>query len=336
MKTGTILHHKYFNDVASQNISSKYKEMALEYFNNFGMYGTGIFGMIAKGPNIEIEYDWKNVDLLVDFAKENGVCIHFNTVITGRLDVFPEWYKELDSDKKYQALENHVRAVINRYKGKVSFFKLVNEIVKEDEENFLGTEMKKTDVIADIFKWAIDEYPEGRYMINEYGCLIREEIRKPFLILVDNIKKLGGRIDIIGEQAHSGYYPRPFFLPTTESLNRVLDEIHDSAKLPLIITEFDIGPKNGDYEGGSINPEQEVVCDGISYPTWYEYQGYSYRLFKELCTEKGYVEELYFWNMIDDKSMTWERNGTGLFDENIDLKKHMLELLKELKKEKDL
>jgi endo-1,4-beta-xylanase len=333
MTVGTILNHKYFNGVVSQEISDKYKDIALKYFSNFGMYATGIFGMIAKGPNIETDYDWRNTDLLVNFATENNLNIHFNTVITGHLDAFPDWYKELDSKDKYLALEKHVRAVINRYKGRVSYFKLVNEMVREPGDNFLGTGRDKVKVIADIFKWAVDEYPEGRYMLNEYGCLIREDIREPFLKLVDDIKELGGRIDIIGEQAHSGYQPRPFYLPPDDLLSDSLDEIYDSTRLPIMITEFDMGPKNGEYEGGSIDPHQSVKCDTVTYSTWYEYQGFAYKHFMELCQRKGYIESFYYWNLVDDPSMTWERDECGLFNQMLKPKVYMYDLLMRLEKE---
>lgn len=331
MKIGTILHHKYFNGVVDKATSIKYKEVALEYFTSFGMYGTGIFGMVAKGPNIDKDYDWRNTDLLVDFATDNKLNIHYNTIITGHIDVFPDWYKELSSVEKNLALEKHVRAVVNRYKGKVAFFKLVNEVVREPDVDYLGTGRRKAEVISDIFNWAVEEYPEGRYMLNEYGCLIREDLREQFLALIDEVKELGGRIDIIGEQAHSGYNPRPFYLPPDDVLNNSLDEIHNSVGLPIMITEFDIGSKNGDYEGGSIDPTLPVECDGISYPTWYDYQAFAYVHFKDICEKKGYVEDFYYWSFNDDPTITWERNGCGLLNHNLEPKENMSIVLDEVR-----
>jgi len=336
MKTGTILHHKYFNGVIPEDRSSKYRKKASEYFNDFGMYGTGIFRMVARGPDIEMDYNWRNIDLLVDYAIQNNSNIHYNTVITGHLDVFPDWYKGLDSEKKYAALEKHVRAVINRCRGKISFFKLVNEVVREQDKDFLGTGRKKAEAIADIFKWATEEYPEGRYMLNEYGCLVRDEIRGAFLKLVHDIKKLGARIDIIGEQAHSGYHPRPFFLPPDEQLKGVLDEIYERTELPLMITEFDMGPKNGDYEGGSIDPNEPVEDENGTYSSWYEYQGFAYEHFKQLCEDTGYVEEFYYWSLVDDPSITWERNGCGLLNEDFVEKAWTKSLLEQISNEKEI
>ncbi|MBI2356534.1 endo-1,4-beta-xylanase [Candidatus Dojkabacteria bacterium] len=332
MKTGVILNHKYFNGVMPEDISRKYKSETLKYFNNFGMEGTGMFAMIAKGPNIESDYNWENTDLLIEHANHNGAQIHFNTVITGHIDIFPQWYKDLDPEQKLKVLENHVKAVVGRYKGKVNFFKLVNEAVREPDEKYLGTNLNKAELIADIFKWAVETYQEGRYMFNEFGCLIRDEIREPFLKLVDDVTKLGGRIDVIGEQAHSGYHPRPFFLPPDEQLNKALDGIHTRTRLPMMITEFDMSPKNGNYEGGSIDPNKPVTCDGITYSTWFDYQSYAYNHMRELCGSKDYIEEFYYWGIIDDPTITWERENTGLFDENIEPKKNMIRLLLSLEK----
>lgn len=333
MKVGTILHHKYYNGVVEGDQAEKYKSSAYKYFRDFGMYGSGMFAMIAKGPNVETDYDWSNTDLLVEGTLKNGSGIHFNTVITGHLDVYPPWYKDLSPELKLTSLEAHVRAVVKRYKGRVSYFKLVNEVVRESDEKYLGTNLKKAALIAQIFKWAEDEHPEGRYMLNEYGCIISKEIRGTFLSLVDEVKALGGRIDIIGEQAHSGYNPRPFFLPTDEIIDSSLDEIHKRTNLPIMITEFDIGPVNGDYPGGSIDPNKFVECDGVIYSTWYEYQAYAYSHFKELCESKDYMEALFYWNFADDSSMTWERFGCGLLNEQLEPKHGMKTLLTELEKE---
>lgn len=334
MKIGVVLHHKYFNGVVESKLSKKYQDVSLRYFSYFGMYGTGIFGMIAKGPDIVNDYDWRNTDLLIDHSLNNNVQIHFNTVISGSLSTYPDWYKELSPEKKLSALEFHVRAVLNRYKGKVDFFKLVNEVTREPVDNFLGTELDKVELISRIFKWAVDEYPGGRYMLNEYGSLIKNEVREPFLDLVKKIKGLGGRIDIIGEQGHSGYFPRPFYLPTDKQISETLDEIYSRTNLPLMITEFDLGPKNGDYVGGSIDPTLPVTCDNVSYRSWYEYQGYAYSHFMEMCEKKVFVEGFYYWSFVDDPSIKWERNGCGLFNEDIEVKRVMESLLSRLEKQR--
>lgn len=328
MKTGVILHHKYYNGVVPQPLSTQYRTKAYKYFKTFGMFGTGMFGMIAKGSNIETDYDWRNTDLLIQNVIDNDSEIHFNTVITGHIDLYPQWYKELSPNQKLIALENHVRAVVQRYKGKISFFKLLNEVVREPDSNYLGTTLSKVELISNIFNWAVEEYPEGRYMINEYGSIIREEIRFPFLKLIDGIRNRGARIDIIGEQGHCGYYPRPFFLPPDVMIKSSLDEIHSNTNLPIIITEFDLGPKNGDYEGGSIEPTKPVEWDGITYKTWYEYQGFAYTHMKEICESKEYIEALYYWSFVDDPTITWERKECGIFDQSLDLKTSMLELFK--------
>lgn len=334
MYTGTILHHKYYNGVIKGEAATHYTEVAHRYFGHFGMFGTGMFSMIAKGPDIQKDYEWRNTDLLIESALANGSHIHFNTVITGHLDVFPEWYKQLSPEEKLYALESHVRAVINRYKNKISFFKLVNEATRESDEQYLGTNLTKTDLIANIFKWAVDAYPEGKYMLNEYGCLINHEIREKFLRLVDEVKTLGGRIDIIGEQAHSGYLPRPFYLPPDEVIINALDELHKRTELPIVITEFDLSHKNGDYAGGEIAPNLPVECDGVKYNSWYDYQAFAYTHFQKLCQSLGYVEGMFYWSMADDPTITWERPGCGLFTEQLKPKEGLKTLLVELESQK--
>lgn len=323
MKVGTILHHKYFNGVAPQEAAEKYRQMALNSFKSFGMHGTGIFGMIAKGPDIEKDYEWQNIDHLVDFANNNKLSLHFNAVITGHLNVYPDWYKAFSSKEKLIALEAHVRAVISRYKNDISFFKLVNEVVREPSQNFLGCGVEKQSLIKRIFDWAVDEYPDGRYMINEYGSLIDEDIRRKYIQLIQDLRSQGTRIDIVGEQGHSGYKPRPFQLPTDNELNAALDELYMGIKTPIMITEFDMSPKNGDYPGGEIDPQKALKVDGKHYSNWFEYQGYAYKHILDICESKDYVETVYFWSFADDPVITWERSSCGLLNSDLEEKNYM-------------
>lgn len=331
MVVGTMLHHKYFNGVVGPEDSEAYKEATTQTFSHFGMRGTGIIGMIApKGPDPET-YQWRNVDAIVDYCEERDIRVHYNTVLFGHLDAYPQWFLDLSSEQKLAALESHVRTVIGRYKGRVSYFKLMNETLAGPDEDFLGTGESKAEVVARVFKWAKDEYPEGRYMLNEHSPSFREDRRDALIKLLQEVKGLGAQIDIIGLQAHMGYHPRPFQLPPNDEVRAALYEIHTAADIPIHITEFDLSwnnsPQNGNQDT-KIDPNLPITVDGVTYETWFQYQAYAYKRFAMICEETGFVEAFYYWAFNEQEE--WERPDCGMFDAEFNPREEMKEWVEEI------
>lgn len=305
MKKGSILHHKYFNGVVSGDRQNKYQSVARDLFDRYGMYGSGMMKFITQNGLDTAQYQLRNVDLLIDFSNENKLDIHYNTVLTGRRDAMPETYKTLSKSGKLTFLEKHVRFLVDRYRDKVSFFKLVNEVTREPDDNYLDTGLTKSDLLSKVFEWAVDTYPEGKYMINEHAVEIREEVRTPFLNLVSEILSKGSRIDIVGVQGHMGYFPRFTFLPPDDLVLEAINQVKNQLNLPIFITEFDVN-------SGEIT-DQPIECDGLSYANWYEYQKFAYRHFPELLENSGLIDELYYWSLVDDLELLGEKSDTGLF-----------------------
>lgn len=321
MKIGTIVQAKYFNGVAPVEESTKYQKLLADNFSQAGMFAFGQMPFVAgKGPDPDKDYDWKNIDALVEFGKKNDVEILYNTVINSHANSFPEWYKVLQSDQKVVALERHVKAVIGKYKGEINTFKLVNEAIHDVEDNYLGTGQKRDILIAKIFLWAKEEYPDGVFMINDHFPFLKaDEIRPKFIDLVKRVIEAGARIDTIGIEGHLGYRPLQQQLPPDEDIHTTLDDIHQQIGLPVHITEFDLSYDNNPqkpYPGSKIDPSLPFSSGGVNYGNWFDYQAYAYKHFYEICKEKEYVESLVFWGFRDDSKISWERPGTGFFNED--------------------
>lgn len=321
MKIGTIVQAKYFNGVVPTDEAKRYQALLANNFSQAGMFAFGQMPFVAgKGPDPEKDYDWRNVDALVDFGKKNTVEILYNTVINSHANSFPEWYKALQPDQKVAAIKRHVKAVIGRYKGKIKIFKLVNEAVHDVEDDYLGTGQKRDVLIAKIFVWAKEEYPEGVFMINDHFPFIKDdEIRPKFIDLVKRVLVAGGPIDVVGIEGHLGYRPLQQQLPPDGDIHTTLDDVRQQTNLPIHITEFDLSYDNNPqnpYPGSKIAPSLPFSAGGLSYNNWFEYQAFAYQHFYEICKEKGYIESLVFWGLRDDSKITWERPGTGFFNED--------------------
>ena len=320
MKLGTIVQAKYFNGVADPEESSKYQSLLKGNFSQVGMFAFGQMPFIAKGPDPEKDYDWKNTDALVEFGSSNSVEILYNTVINSQENSFPDWYKKLSPIDKEKALEKHVKTVVERYRGRIKIFKLVNEAFRFSEENFYGTNESRPALIAKIFSWAKEEYQEGVFMLNDHIPFLKnDELRIAYINLISSIKKAGAPIDVVGIEGHLGYRPTPFQLPPDDEINLALDEIHAAAKCPIHITEFDLSYNNDpvkNHPGSRIETNQSFFCQGVEYDNWFDYQAYAYKHFYNVCSTKNYVENLVFWGFRDDSKITWERPGTGFFNED--------------------
>jgi len=315
MKIGSVLHHKYFNGVINDERRHKYRQIVKTLFSSYGMFGSGMMRFITLKSLNTSGYDLHNVDKIVEFGLNNNLEIHYNTVLTGRIEAMPDQYKFLSRHEKLAFLENHVRFIVNRYKGKVAFYKLINEVTRESDVNYLETGLNKVNLLTKIFKWAVDTNPEGKYMINEHGVIIREEIREPFLDIIENIRDGGGRIDIIGIQGHMGYYPRPSLLPTDEYILNSFNIIKQRLKIPIYITEFDVNSGN--------NLQNQLEVDGKFYQNWYEYQKYAYKHFVQLCEESGLIDHLFYWSLVDDPDLIGERHDVGLYSKDFISKKYL-------------
>lgn len=316
MTIGTMLHHKFFNGVANEKTSLAYQKSITSYFKTFGMRGTGIMGMVApSGPDPDT-YTWQNVDKVVAFCEARNLSLHYNTVLSGHLDAYPQWFRDLPRNGKEQALEKHVRAVVGRYKGRVDHYKLMNETLGSADENFLDTGKDKADVVAQVFRWARDEFPEGKFMLNEHSPCFRKDRREKLLELVRMLHDRDAGVDIIGLQAHMGYHPKPFQLPPDDEVSHALCEIHEKTGAALHITEFDLSWNNSplaDNPELRIDPVKPFEIDGIRYTDWYQYQAFAYRHFAEVCREIHVVEAFYYWAFNEHDA--WERPDCGLFDE---------------------
>lgn len=320
MKLATFAPQKYFNNIASPEHKRFFIEKLVRNFLSVGTLAFGQMKFIV--PDSADEYNWEVLDTFVDFATKHNVEAHYNTVINNKFS-FPDWYRALSSPQKVEALEKHIKTVIGRFGNRFSIYKLVNEMVRDEDPLFLGTELSRVDLITLLFKWAKETCPEATLLINDFAIIVREDIREAYINMINAIQEKGGPIDGVGIQGHLGHpspYKTPLFqLPSDEMILKALEYVHSKTQLPIFITEFDVSYANSienQYEGSSINPNSKfTTIFGQTFGNWYEYQAYAYKHFYELCKSTGFVEYLIFWGLLDSDTLPNERPGTGFFDE---------------------
>jgi GH35 family endo-1,4-beta-xylanase len=319
MKLGTIVSHKYFNGMADQDQTRIYQQKLVENFKNVGMLAFGQMPLIAKGPDPEKDYNFRNIDCLVEWGQKNNIEIQYNTVINSHHNSFPDWYYLLPQSERKAAIKRHVQAIVGRYKEKIKWFKLVNE-ARPYSENYLETGESRGKLIADIFKWAKEVYPAGIFVLNDHIPFLKvDEFIAQYENLLKEVISLGVSIDKIGIEGHVGYKPLPFQLPNDEEIKITLDRIHSITNLPIYITEFDLSYDNAPQNpaGVKIDPNRTFSSAAGEFSNWFEYQAYAYKHFYDLLVSTEYVEGLTFWGYFDGDRLPLERPGTGFFDVNL-------------------
>lgn len=310
MNVSTVVKQKYFNGVAGVEETQKYLKLVADNFKEVGMVAFGQLKFITQNkPGGIADYNWKSIDNLVDFATKNNLRLHYNAVINNK-NSFPDWYWNFSPADRKSFLETHVRAVVGRYKDKFYLYKLVNESVRDEEQNFLGTGESRVELIAQIFKWAKDESPNSLMMINDFGNFYKQDIRQKYIELINAVRKAGGPIDVVGEQGHMW----TFELPLDEDMKDTLSQINSETGIPIYITEFDLSYDNSIHGGPKIDPSRTFVTrEGTEYINWFDYQAFAYKHFFDLCKNTNFVGGFTFWGFCDEE-VAWERPGIGLFD----------------------
>lgn len=158
-------------------------------------------------------YYWDDADAFVKYGWDRGMFIVGHTLIwhsqlapwfavdsLGR-PVTPEVLKE--------RMRTHISTVMNRYKGCIQGWDVVNEAILDDGSyrpspfyDILGEEF-----IPLAFQYAMEADPDAELYINDYSMAAPGK-RDRYVQLVNDLKARGLRVDAIGMQAHMGMdYP---------------------------------------------------------------------------------------------------------------------------------
>ncbi len=154
--------------------------------------------------------DFAPADRLFDFAAKSKLAVRGHTLIWN--DGNPDWIKRLGPGEAEHLLEAHIETVMDRYRGRVVQWDVVNEPIGPWDKlpgNLRGGVFYAAlgeDYIARSFKVARTVEPTARLFLNEAQTESDDEngqtFRDSFLALIKRLKEQDTPIDGIGLQCH--------------------------------------------------------------------------------------------------------------------------------------
>lgn len=277
-------------------------------------------------------YFWKDADSIVNFAQQHhlkirghNLCWHEQT---------PDWIfkddfgKLVSKDTLLKRLKDHITTVVQRYKGKIYAWDVVNEVIGDGDDEFIRNSLWYKicgeDYIAKAFEYAHQADPKALLFYNDYNTerpLKRDKIYR----LLKKLLALKVPVHGVGLQAHWSV-----FEPSEKELRETI-ELFSSLGLQIHITELDMSiypweknrrGKRSD-ENDKLTPELEKS----------QADRYS-KIFEVFRAYRKNVTSVTFWNLSDRYSwldyypVPGRKNYPLLFDENLQPKKAYQEVIR--------
>lgn len=297
---------------------------------------------IHPGPS---EFVFDHADKFVRLGEAHDMFIVGHTLVWHSQT--PDWVFQQDTatqvtrEMLLKSMENHIKQVVGRYKGKVNGWDVVNEALKENGElrqskwyNIIGE-----DYIEKAFEFASKADPQAELYYNDYN-LYNPDKREGAIMIVKNLQEKGIRIDGVGMQAHYGI-DGPDIKEVEESIIAFSE-----LGVKVMITELDISvlpfPTRQQSAEVSLNFElQEELnpyAEGLPDSIQTKYDQRYLDLFRVFLKHSDKISRVTFWGVHDGHSWknNWPVRGRTdyplLFDRNYQPKEVVKTIVKEAKK----
>jgi endo-1,4-beta-xylanase len=273
----------------------------------------------------ENRYNWKDADSIVTFAQANGLRVRGHNLCWH--EQVPDWFfKDANGNLVTKAvllkrLKDHITTVVNRYKGKIYAWDVVNEAIDDDSTKFLRNslwyQICGDDYIIKAFEYAHEADPNAVLFYNDYNTERpekRDRVYKLLKLLVD--AKVP--INAVGIQAHWSIYE-----PTQTDLVETIKKF-SSLGLKIQVTEMDVSIYPWEKNRRTKRPGESDTYT----PELEKKQAEKYAdIFKIFREYKNVITGVTFWNIYDGH--TWldqypvagRKNYPLLFDQSLQPKK---------------
>lgn len=270
----------------------------------------------------EGEFNWAGADSILAYAGQHQLKMRGHTLCWH--NQAPEWMfvgpngKPASRELLLQRLKTHITTVVNRYKGKIYAWDVVNEAISDKKEDFLRPskwlQIIGESYIDSAFLYAHAADPDAVLFYNDYDE-INPVKRAKIIKLITRLIKSGIPVQGIGLQGHWAINE-----PSKEQLDSTLQEF-GALGLQMQITELDISvyPKEhqararkAEDDAADFTPEREAA------------QLEKYKIVFELFRKyRSQITGVTFWNIsdrgswLDNFPVRGRKDYPLLFDKNL-------------------
>ena len=183
------------------------------------------------GPN---EYDFTDGDLIVSFAKENGIRVFGHALIWH--SSIPDWLQNFSgTDLEFEEqVENYIKATVHHFSEQkmiidgeevsvVAGWDVVNEAFTSQAENAIFKQRIGSDYLKKCFLWAREADPEVKLFYNDYGLESNTNKLSLVLNMIDEFRNDNVPIDGIGLQMHIDHIS-PLLLQIDNNLQAIINK----------------------------------------------------------------------------------------------------------------
>ncbi len=303
--------------------------LVLREFNSITPENAMKMGPIHPEEN---RYFWDDADAIVNFAQEHKLRVRGHNLCWH--EQFPKWIftdakgDTVSKEVLLKRLQDHIMAVVTRYKGKIYAWDVVNEAIDDDSTRLLRNSpwyrICGDDFIVKAFEYAHAADPKALLFYNDYNTERPEKTERVYQFL-KKLKDAKVPVHGVGLQAHWSIYE-----PTEKQLRSAIEKFA-SLGLQIHFTEVDMSiypwekfprpKKQGESDALTPELEQKQI----------EQYKMVFRVFREY---KKLITSVTFWNISD--KYTWldsypvrgRKNYPLLFDTNLQPKKVYWEVVK--------
>lgn len=303
--------------VSLRSLSGPDAQLIVQQFNSITPENDMKMGPIHPEEN---RYNWARADSIVNFAQQHGMkvrghclCWHEQT---------PNWlFKDaagntVTKEVLLQRLKDHITTVVNRYKGRVYAWDVVNEAVADDSSriyrNSLWYQICGDEFIAKAFEYAHAADPDAILFYNDYNTERPQKTERVYQLLkklVDaNIPVMG-----VGLQAHWSVYE-----PTEKELRQTIEKL-SSLGLKIQFTELDISVYPWEKNRRAKRPGENDAFTPEREQQQLEQYKKVFHIFREY---KNVITGVTCWGIsdrhtwLDDYPVPGRKNYPTLFDKN--------------------
>ena len=185
-------------------------------------------------------FNWNGANNAFNYAKQHNITYKFHALVWGAQ--YPGWLENLAPAERFAAYVNWFDHAKTQY-ATLPMIDVVNEAVGMHQqgnpmvkESFGGGGKTGYDWLIKAFEMAYERWPDAILIYNDYNS-IRWDIDN-YITLVKTLRDAGAPIDAYGNQAHE------LGGCSANDLKTALKKQQDALKMPMFITEYDIGDTN--------------------------------------------------------------------------------------------